>query len=329
METNFFTLLKIEVMKLISLALVIVGFISCGNSNNPSQENSSETSTLNTVAEQSEEVIQEVEATTKEKTLAEVVKKEHVEVINQNSETNKPQTENKPQLIIKEKLTEKEIEVNDKPNHQIWDELTKKYVSTDGKVNYNGFKSELDKLKKYIDYLGENPVKSTWSKNEELAYWFNLYNASTVYLIASNYPISSITKLEKGKPWDKKFVKSGDKTYSLNDIENVIVRPKFNEPLVHVAFNCAAVSCPILLNEAFVAEKLTAQLTKQAKKWVNDVSKNEITPEKIKISQIFDWYKADFDKVGGVISFINKYSNTKVNEKAKISYLEYNWNLNE
>jgi uncharacterized protein DUF547 len=323
-------------MKLISLALVIVAFISCGNSNNPSQENSTEISTLNAMAEQSEEVIQEVEAIPKEELLAEVTEEQTIEdfkneTSNSKPETsnNKPQTENKPQPIIKETLTEKEIKVNDKPNHQIWDELTKKYVSTDGKVNYKGFKSELAQLKEYIDYLAKNPVKPTWSKNEELAYWFNLYNASTVYLIASNYPTSSITKLEKGKPWDKKFIKSGDKTYSLNDIENIIVRPNFNEPLVHVAFNCAAVSCPILLNEAFIVDKLYSQLEKQAKKWVNDTTKNKLTPDKIKVSQIFDWYKDDFKSSGGVISFINKYSNTKVNEKAKISYLEYNWNLNE
>ncbi len=323
-------------MKSISLVLIILGFISCGNSDNKPQESDTTNSTKNIVAEQPEEVIQEIEKTPEEEIVTDIAEEKTVEVKNQNLETTsnlKPPTEaeTKPQTTIEETLPEleKEIVVNDKPNHQAWNELAKKYVSASGKVNYKGFKSELDKLKKYIDYLGENPVKSSWSKNEELAYWFNLYNASTVYLITSNYPTSSITKLEKGKPWDKKFIKSGDKIYSLNDIENVIVRPKFKEPLVHVAFNCAAVSCPNLLNEAFVAEKLTAQLTKQVKKWVNDVSKNELTPDKIMVSQIFDWYKTDFDNVGGVIGFINKYSNTKVNEKAKISYLEYNWNLNE
>ncbi|MDT8410872.1 MAG: DUF547 domain-containing protein [Vicingaceae bacterium] len=325
-------------MKSISLTLILFGFISCGNSNNTHQESNTTNTTENIVSEQPIEAAQEVEATKEEELVTEVTEEETVESLKPETSSPKPQTPNKkpvteakPQPTIEETLPEpeKEIVVNDKPNHQAWDELAKKYVTANGKVNYNGFKSELDKLKKYIDYLGENPVKSTWSKNEELAYWFNLYNASTVYLIASNYPTSSITKLEKGKPWDKKFIKSGDKTYSLNDIENVIVRPKFNEPLVHVAFNCAAVSCPILLNEAFVAEKLTTQLTKQAKNWVNDASKNELSADKIKVSQIFDWYKADFDKVGGVIGFINKYSTTKINENAKISYLEYNWNLNE
>lgn len=231
------------------------------------------------------------------------------------------------EITIEETIPEKEEDV--KPSHQIWDGLTKKYVSSNGKVNYNGFKNDLAELKKYINYLASNPVKTSWSKNETLAYWFNLYNASTVYLIATNYPISSITKLENGKPWDKKFIVSGDKTYSLNDIENVIVRPKYKEPLVHVAFNCAAVSCPNLLNEAFVPEKLYAQLKSLANKWVNDTSKNKIDAENVNVSQIFDWYKTDFDNVGGVVGFINKYSTTKAKENAKVNYLDYNWNLNE
>jgi len=324
-------------MKNISLSLIFFGFISCVNSsNNQTIENN--TTLENTIEEQQSivDVIEEEEVIMHEKPLAEVseapiVENKEIKANETKLKEIKKPAENTPKSTIEEALpeTEKEIVVIDKPNHQTWNELAKKYISTDGKVNYKGFKSELNLLKSYIDNLGKNPVKKEWSKNEELAYWFNLYNASTVYLIASNYPTKSITNLEGGKPWDKKFVTSGDKTYSLNDIENVIVRPKFNEPLVHVAFNCAAVSCPILLNEAFVADKLYSQLEKQAKKWINDASKNELSSEKVKVSQIFDWYKADFKASGGVIAFINKYANTKVNENAKISYSEYNWNLNE
>lgn len=214
-----------------------------------------------------------------------------------------------------------------RPNHKTWDELTNKYVSTSGKVNYKGMKTEMILIRSYLYHLAETPVKSDWTKNETLAYWFNLYNASTVYLIVQKYPIKSITDLEGGKPWDKKFIKSGDKTYSLNDIENVIVRPKYNEPLVHVAFNCAAVSCPNLLKGAFLPEKLTTQLTAQAKAWINDTSKNKISADKVEVSQIFDWYGKDFS--GGVVGFINKYGNSKANDNASVSFLEYNWALNE
>ncbi|PKP44970.1 MAG: hypothetical protein CVT95_09925, partial [Bacteroidetes bacterium HGW-Bacteroidetes-12] len=310
---------------------------SCQNHNNENNQTviSAEETTLLEI-DQELALDNEREITTENTT--EIVVENNIESKPQASSTNiqQPQTklleQTKPQTIkpnIEKPILKEEIEVNDNPNHQLWNELSKKYVTEKGKVNYKGFKSELTELKKYIDYLAEKPVKNDWSKNEALAYWFNLYNASTVYLIASNYPISSITNLENGKPWDKKFIQSGDKTYSLNDIENVIVRPKYKEPLVHVAFNCAAGSCPILLNEAFVPEKLYAQLNAQAKKWVNDTSKNKLDVDNIKISQIFEWYKSDFDVVGGVVGFINKYANTKVNETATISFLEYNWNLNE
>ena len=150
-------------------------------------------------------------------------------------------------------------------------------------------------------------------------------------MVASNYPTSSITKLEGGKPWDKKFVKSGDKIYTLNQIENEIIRPQFKDPRIHAALNCAAVSCPKLLQGAYFPAKLDEQLNQQCYAWINDESKNQITPNKLNLSQIFNWYKADFKASGGVIKFVGKYNHSKImiHPKVKISYKEYHWGLNE
>lgn len=308
---------------------------SCSNA---TSENASTSSSIETViAEETISVENEIVAAPEE---------EIVEIEEEKIETAKPTGTTTP--IKKEVIKEQKIVIEKKEakptieepivetkieavraNHTTWDELTNKYVTSSGKVNYKGMKADVSQIKSYIEHLASTPVQNDWSKNEALAYWFNLYNASTVYLIVQQYPIKSITDLEGGKPWDKKFIKSGDKTYSLNDIENVIVRPKYNEPLVHVAFNCAAVSCPSLLKGAFLPEKLTAQLTAQAKAWVNDTSKNKISTDKVEVSQIFDWYGKDFTGVGGVVGFLNKYSNNKANEGATVSFLAYNWALNE
>ncbi|WP_299601120.1 DUF547 domain-containing protein [uncultured Aquimarina sp.] len=214
-----------------------------------------------------------------------------------------------------------------RPDHSIWDQLTKKYVSSSGKVNYRGFKSNISKIEEYLTHLQKTYPKKDWTKNEKLAYWFNLYNASTIQLVASSYPVKSIKNINSGKPWDKKFIKSGSKVYSLNQIENTIVRPNFNEPRLHVAFNCAAVSCPKLLKGAFFPSKLNYQLETLSRSWINDTSKNKIGSDKIVISKIFEWYAVDFKK--GVIPFINRYAITKANESANIQYLEYNWKLND
>ncbi len=231
---------------------------------------------------------------------------------------------------IQEAVTVKVVEAMvARPDHMVWNGLLKANVTSKGNVNYKAMKSSIAKIESYLNHLKENSPKKDWNKNEKLAYWINLYNASTVYLIAKNYPTKSITNLSGGKPWDKKFVKSGEEVYSLNQIENEIVRPQFKEPRIHAALNCAAVSCPNLLNEAFVPGKLNNQLDKQTKVWINDISKNKLEPNKVKISQIFDWYKEDFKADGGVVAFINKYATSKVSPKAKVSYLEYNWGLNE
>ncbi len=212
------------------------------------------------------------------------------------------------------------------PSHEVLDALLKKYVSTTGKVNYKGLKTEAAKLNEYTTLLAKNHPESAWSKEEQMAYWINAYNAFTIKLILDNYPLSSITKLHKGKPWDVKWIKLGEKTYSLNNIENDILRPQFKDARIHFAVNCAARSCPPLLNQAFTAANLNSNLDALAKKFINNPAFNKLGADKIEVSKIFDWYAADFGKL---VDFLNKYSSSKINAQAKLSFMEYNWALNE
>ncbi|MFT6716812.1 MAG: hypothetical protein ACJA0Q_001460, partial [Saprospiraceae bacterium] len=166
-----------------------------------------------------------------------------------------------------------------------------------------------------------------WSKNEQLAFWINAYNAFTVKLILNNYPTKSINDLTK--PWDEKFFSIGGIKMNLNHIEHKILRVKFKEPRIHFAIVCASFSCPKLSNKAFTAKNVQVQLATLTKGFVNDTKRNKITANKIEISEIFNWFKGDFTKKGSLIEFLNKYSNVKINAKAKVSHLKYNWSLNE
>ena len=213
-----------------------------------------------------------------------------------------------------------------KNTHQKWNELLKNHVSENGNVDYKGFKKDQVALESYLELLSKNLPEKSWTKNATLAYWINAYNAFTVKLILDNYPVKSIKKINS--PWDKEFINLGNKKYSLGEIEHKILR-KMNEPRIHFAINCASYSCPNLLNEAYTEKNLNNQLEAAAKSFINDKSKNNITANTIEISSIFDWFTGDFKKKGTLIDFLNKYSSVKINAKAKISYKEYNWNLNE
>ncbi len=210
-------------------------------------------------------------------------------------------------------------------DHAMWDELLKKYVKENGMVDYKGFKNDRDKLDQYLKMLSSQEPTNKWSVQEQLAFYINLYNAYTVDLILRNYPVKSIKDI-KGA-WTKDFVKVGDKSISLGGIENSILR-KMNEPRIHFAINCASMSCPKLMNEAYTAAKINEQLDKAATQFVNS-DKNDISENSVKLSSIFDWYKKDFTENGTVIDYINTFSKTKINSGAKISYKEYDWSLNE
>ncbi len=211
-------------------------------------------------------------------------------------------------------------------DHSQWDQLLKKHVDENGFVDYKGFQNDVLELDGYLRMLSKDAPTDVWSRKELLAYYINLYNAATVKLIVENYPVKSIKDISR--PWGKNRVAIADKMISLDEIEHGILR-KMNEPRIHFALNCASISCPKLLNEAFTAEKINAQLELVTKEFINS-DKNDISPSNAKISSLFDWYKKDF-KVNGkvdVIAFINRYSKVKIDPNAKISYMKYDWNLN-
>ena len=216
---------------------------------------------------------------------------------------------------------------NQQIDHSKFGMLLKKYVSASGNVDYAAFKKDIKQLDAYLKQLSANVPQKNASKNVRLAYWMNAYNAFTIKLILNKYPVNSIKDIS-GKPWGIKFIQLGGKTYDLNTIEHEILR-KMGDPRIHVGINCASVSCPKLLNRAFHPESVDKDLDLLAREFLRDKSKNQIRPDEIKISKIFSWFKNDFTQNGGLIDWINKYSEVKVKTNAKINYLEYDWNLNK
>ncbi len=227
----------------------------------------------------------------------------------------------------------KKLSESQPPSHHLWDQLLKKHVDAAGWVDYPGFLEDSVQLNTYLGVLSAgHPNDRFWSPEQQLAYWINVYNAFTVKLILDHYPIASIKDIKKGIPfvnsvWDIKFIQIEDEQYDLNNIEHGILRKHFAEPRIHFAINCASVSCPRLAAHAYTATELEPQLTQAAEDFLSDPLRNQ--PGEGKLSSIFSWFKGDFTDGQSLRAFVNRYAKDQIPEDIKITFLNYDWSLNE
>ncbi len=196
-------------------------------------------------------------------------------------------------------------------------------------VSYGHWKE--DPLHKEAMQLLQASKPSKLSSNKEkLVFWINAYNLLTIDLIISKEEKESIRNLGSwfSSPWSIYKWKVGGSEYSLDDIEHDILR-KLKEPRIHMAIVCASISCPDLRSEVFSVEKISSQLTDQTVRFLRNNKKGlKEKKDRFIASMIFKWFTEDFGGKSGVLSFLKEYHPVTNKEIRKISYLEYNWNLN-
>ncbi len=229
-------------------------------------------------------------------------------------------------------------------DHAAWDRFLKVYVvaNADGvnRVAY-GRVAAADRaaLDGYIRRLAAVPI-SRFRRDAQRAYWINLYNALTVQVVLDHYPVASIHDIDispgafASGPWDRNLVEIEGKDVSLNDIEHRILRPIWRDARVHYVLNCASIGCPELMPEAFTAANTEAQLDAAARAYINHPRGWRFDGERLIVSSIYVWYRADFGRGDGdVIAHLKRYSTperaARLDSVGRISGDVYDWALND
>jgi hypothetical protein len=241
--------------------------------------------------------------------------------------------------------------------HHGWTALLGKHVSWqpgghESKVDYAAFKADRQALNTYLGTLSgvSQATFDDWSRSQRLAFLINAYNAYTIDLVLTRYPdLGSIRDLGSllSSPWKKRFISLLGQPRSLDDIEHGMIRARgvYDDPRIHMAVNCASIGCPALRTEAYVAERIDAQLDDQVVRFVGDRTRNRFDPQtrRLQVSRIFDWYGEDFREghrgIRSVEGFLAGHATLLADSpdgqrlvrdgKARLSFLEYDWSLND
>lgn len=240
-------------------------------------------------------------------------------------------------------------------DHQLWDNLLRSNVvaSANGgvtAVDYGAMERQSHILSAYLKSLSavSRQTFDSWADDEQLAFLINAYNAWTIELILTQWPdVESIRELGGlfSSPWKKQFIPLFSLEVSLDHIEHQLIRGsgRYRDPRIHFAVNCASISCPALRTEAYVADRLSAQLDEQAELFLADSERNRWSGEKLELSSIFKWYREDFERgwrgFDSLEQFVLRYGDgLKLNAQAidqleqgqaKIKFLTYDWDLNK
>lgn len=221
-------------------------------------------------------------------------------------------------------------------DHARWDKFLKANVERGpegvNRVRY-GRVSGTDRraLGEYLESLAGVPVDRL-NRDQQRAYWINLYNALTVDLILRSYPVASIKDIDGA--WDQKRIAVAGEPVGLNDIEHRILRPIWKDPRLHYAVNCAALGCPDLQATAFTAENAEALLDAAAGTFVNHRRGARVENGRLIVSKIYLWFREDFGNgAAPVILHLRRFAGpaltTALAGRDSIDDYEYDWRLND
>ncbi len=202
-----------------------------------------------------------------------------------------------------------------------------------GRVDYLSLKKDHLALDAFLDSLKKAKLKGA-SKDEQLAFWINAYNAGCLKLVLTHIlgrgPMGRDLEgvLKVSGFFKKREIDIAGTMLSLDAIETN--GRKLGDPRIHFAVNCASVSCPPLRGAAWTAKGLDQALTQAAENYLASPQGLRIVKDGVKVSKIFKWYQKDFGGIKGVRAFLMRYAPKAAKEKlaGSIGWLDYNWSLN-
>ena len=217
--------------------------------------------------------------------------------------------------------------------HKVLNELLSTHVR-DGAVDYPALQSD-GRLPIYLSQLDRVDPNALMTRNQQLAFWINAYNAFAIKGILDGY--SPMTYWGRYRYFIGQDYRVGGESINLYDLERQVLIKQFREPLMHFAIVCASMSCPKIQPWSYEPNHLDVQLDRVARAFINDPTRNRFdsTRKVASLSMIFKWFDDDFtDAAGSVLAYIARYvgdpelARDLIISEYRIQYLEYDWSLN-
>ncbi len=220
---------------------------------------------------------------------------------------------------------------------QNWATVLERFVDDQGRVSFNGLAQDRRELDEFVAYIARVSPSSAPEQFDTLAkviaFHINAYNALAMHgVLEEDIPADFDSFFKRVGFFKFHKVIIGNKTTSLYDYENKVIRP-LGEPRVHFALNCMVRDCPRLPRQPFIAGELEAQLQAAAVEFFTSDKHLRINNQKreVSVSKILSFYTSDFvesNKRQDLIGYINQYRVDAIPASYRVRYRPYDWTIN-
>ena len=199
-------------------------------------------------------------------------------------------------------VTGQQVPSTVEPLHRPFDQLLDIYVR-DGLVYYKALQSERSRFDRYVSSLNVPAATyGDWSREQQMAYWVNAYNAFVLRTVIDRYPIrgkspqfpaNSIRQIPGA--FEKTKHAAAGRSVTLDEIEKDVL-PAFKEPRLYLALGRGAVGSGRLRSEAFSGDRLEQQLESVAADSMmqKEIIRIDRAAGTLAVTPIVSWREADF-----------------------------------
>ncbi len=215
-----------------------------------------------------------------------------------------------------------------------WARVLATHVNDLGEVDFPALALDRADLDLVVRHVAAVPLDSLPDGAPRLAHMINAYNALSMYNVLQSGIPATHAGLAKVRFFVLRKLDVGGEAMSLRSFENDVIRPYTrarNDPRVHFALNCSAVSCPVLPRRPFAAETLDAELERETRAFFarRENFRVDVAERTVWLSELLNFYPEDFvpRPAASLLAYANRYVPEPAPQDFIVRFTPYDWTI--
>ncbi len=218
--------------------------------------------------------------------------------------------------------------------HAAWARVLATHVNERGEVDFEALAQDRADLDRYVRHVATVPLASLPDGVARLAQMVNAYNALSMYNVLQSGIPATHAGWAKVRFFYLRKLDIGGQAMSLYSFENDVIRPYTrarNDPRVHFALNCSALSCPVLPRRPFAADTLDAELERQTRAFFAQPQnfRIDVAERTVWLSELLNFYPEDFvpRPAASLLDYANRHVPQPAPADFSVRFTPYDWTI--